>query len=196
MLLLHSAPWAWTVTLKSEPQGRFLNVQLVFVVWQLSRCPSPTTWARKLELPVVLDQLITAVLVPQSYCLDVTAGEQGAGKQHGERGGHFEFADYRIKGKANAKNYYKHTCDDGGAGSGGTVTLVPSRSDRGRVCLTTQEVRQATGSCVWAAGNTVPVPSCCINCKTCRTSHWCPAQKNRTVSTCQPAALDGRRTWS
>lgn len=77
----------------------------------------------------MLDQLITAVLVPQSYCLDVTAGEQGARKQHRERGGNFEFADYRIKGKASAKNDDKHTCGDGGAGSRWTVTLVPSRSD-------------------------------------------------------------------
>lgn len=85
MLLLHSAPWAWTVTLKSEPQGRFLNVQLVFVVWQLSRCPSPAIWARKLKLPSTLDQPITAVLMLQSYCLDVIAGEQGAGKPHRNR---------------------------------------------------------------------------------------------------------------
>lgn len=36
MVLLHCAPSAWTVKVKSNPQGIFWTTQLVFVVWQLS----------------------------------------------------------------------------------------------------------------------------------------------------------------
>lgn len=132
-MLLHCAPWAWTVALKFKLQGKSWKVHLVFVVLQLSWYPSPATWARKVRLPSGLVQLNVAVLVPQLYSCDTIRGEQGAGKKEAEAAG-----VQQMKTQPHVFNFHTntHTCSNVDAGAGCTVTQTSTCNDYGRVSLT------------------------------------------------------------
>lgn len=153
-VLLHGAPWVWTVRLKSKPQGRLWNAQLVFVVWQLSRYPSPATWARKPRCPTGSVHLNIAVLVLQVYCFDMIAGEQGAAKNidididvrlpgGGSKNRFLNIhtpIDFSHKPVQTQAPMHTLTCGDVSDGSRCTVTLVSQCSDCSCVGLTTQKV--------------------------------------------------------
>lgn len=204
-MLLQCTPWAWTVIFKLEPQGRFWNSQLVFVVWQLFWYPSPSTWARKLRRPTGSVHLNTALFVPHVYCLDMRAGGQGAENKAA-------WADYRCGFTGwNKEDFFKHiprlpnvfslmftlTCGNVGAGTRCTVTLASLCSDCGHVGFAAQEICKDACSSSWAARNCVSACCCCIHYITRGICRWCPWQRGRVGVTDQGAILDrGRaRGW-